>query len=59
MSHTTKLRLLLAKIELAQANLQELYEEVRELIPENKGAREKIASAKRVQEYKARILMNK
>jgi hypothetical protein len=57
MAHTTRLRTLLAKIQLAQANLAELYDEVRELIPENKGARERLASAKRKQEFKAKILV--
>lgn len=56
MAHTTKIREAMAKIRLAQANLAALYEELSDMIPENKLAKERERSAKQKQAFKSKIL---
>jgi FtsZ-binding cell division protein ZapB len=56
MAHQTKIREAMAKIKLAQANLAELYEELSNMIPSEKRAKDKAESAKTRLNLKAKII---
>ncbi len=56
MAHQTKIKEIMAKIKLAQANLSELYEELEMMIPAERRTKAKEESAKTRLNLKARIL---
>ena len=56
MAHQRKIRDLMAKIRVAQANLSELYDELSDMIPENRIAKRRIESEQRRADLKSKIL---
>lgn len=56
MAHQTKIREIMAKIKLAQANLTELYEELSMMIPVEKRTKDKEEAAKTRLNLKAKVL---
>lgn len=56
MAHQTKIREIMTKIKLAQANLTELYEELSMMIPAEKRKKDKEEAAKTRLNLKAKIL---
>lgn len=56
MAHQTKIKEIMAKIKIAQANLSELYEELAMMIPAERKIKAKDESVKTRLNLKARIL---